>query len=393
MKYNQSYRYQNIDGVGRNCDDRWDVIKKYIKKDSKTISIDVGSAEGVFSKRLSNLTNGKVISIEGSDFVYNEQLKYCKSEIESGNIILHKTEMNENTLSIFTNIKYNYSLLLSVLHWCDNPDLILRKIVNISEYTFVELPDLNDTKSYGQEYLKRIRKDYCSIENYLQEVGGKPIIGAYKVGGNNSEYRVIYVLHKSDDVMLVDVDRVYHLIHGNRQTIEDCYLSGDFEAVPISKSPVVEYLNGNVEVHNSQPKLFYKRESNIEYLLNEYENGDRDWLLKAVFYKGRYIISDGMHRSSVLYKKGHRKIFVKIVSWTNEKTAYFEKFIKDNNIKDIELAVSITDSKLTKRIKTISYLIDDILLNDTTVKNNPELIQNIEKSLSFLEKASSLLSH
>jgi hypothetical protein len=383
MKYTQANRYQNIDGVGRNCDDRWDIIKKYVKRDETALSIDIGSAEGVFSKKLVDYSGGKVISVEGSDFVYNEQLKYCKEDINSGNIILHKKELNTNTISEFIQQKYNYTLLLSVLHWCDNPDLILSSLSDVSEYLFVELPDLSDTKSYGQEYLNRIRDEYDNIENYLQEISGKPIIGAYKVEGNNSQYRTIYILHKSEDVILVDVDKVYHLIHGNKNTIEGAYLSGDFEIVPLINSPVTSYLNGNINHYKSQPKLFYKREKNIEYLLNEYEIGERDWLLKAVFYKGKYILSDGMHRSSILHKKGYRKIYVKIVSWTTEKTATFERFIKDENIKEFP----IVDERISKRINTVIELIDDILFREDDINSNQLLKDKIEQSLLFLKEA------
>jgi phospholipid N-methyltransferase len=101
MKHTQDYRYQNISGAGRNCDDRWDIISKYVKGNQNTLSIDVGSAEGVFSKRIVEKTGGKVVSIEGSDFVYNEQLNYCANEINSHNIQLHKTALNRDTLSVF----------------------------------------------------------------------------------------------------------------------------------------------------------------------------------------------------------------------------------------------------------------------------------------------------
>jgi hypothetical protein len=400
MKYTQDYRYQNISGVGRNCDDRWNIISKYVNGDGNTLSIDVGSAEGVFSKRIVEKTGGKVISIEGSDFVYNEQLNYCANEINSHNIQLHKTALNRDTLHQFLGNHYDYTLLMSVLHWCDEPDIILRSLSDISEYIFVELPDLNDTKSYGQEYLQRIKRDFGNIQNYLQETTNKPIVGAYKVEGNNSEYRVVYVLKNIPNVELVDVDDVYHLIHGSEEKIEYSYLAGTFKAVPIGNSPVVAYINGDVNAYRNQPKLFYKREDTIKYLLDEYENGDIEWLFKAVLYKGKYVISDGMHRSSVLYTNGYRKVFVEIVSGASEKTATFERFLTDDNFVNPNVD-NIVDNpindghyiELLDRTHVACCMVSDHLVEHPLSIADKEIREVLEEALNKLYEAYQIIGN
>jgi len=390
MKYTQDYRYQNISGAGRNCDDRWDIISRFVKWDSNTLSIDVGSAEGVFSKRIVENTGGKVVSIEGSDYVYNEQLNYCSKEIESHNIELHKIALNRDNIHQFLDKHYDYTLLMSILHWCDEPDIILRSLSDVSEYMFVELPDLNDTKSYGQDYLQRIKRDFGNIENYLQETTNKPIIGAYKVEGNNSEYRVVYVLKNIPNVELVDINDVYHMIHGDEEKIEYSYLNGSFKAVPISKSPVVSYINGDLETYRNQPKLFYRREENIKYLLNEFESGDRDWLMKAVWYKGRYVMCDGMHRSSVLYTNGYRKIFVEIVSGASEKTATFERFLTDDNFVEIEntsVSTEINDGhylELMDRLHVVMCNLNDHCVEHPLAQSDNEIKSKIEYAIQQL---------
>ena len=394
MKYTQDYRYQNISGGGRNCDDRWDIISKYIKGNQNTLSIDVGSAEGVFSKRIVEKTGGKVISIEGSDFVYNEQLNYCSDEINSHNIQLHKIALNRDTIHQFLNNDYDYTLLMSVLHWCDEPDIILKSLSDKSEYIFVELPDLNDSKSYGQEYLQRIKRDFGNIENYLQEITEKPIVGAYNGEGNNSEYRVVYVLKNTQNVELVDINDVYHLIHGNEEKVEYSYISGSFKAVPIGKSPVVAYINGDLETYRSQPKLFYRREDTIDYLLSEFESGDRDWLMKAVWYKGKYVMCDGMHRSSVLYTRGYRKVFVEIVSGASEKTATFERFLKDENFinTDVDNYVDnpINDGhylELMDRTHVACCMVSDHLVEHPLSIADAEIRTILEEALNKLAEA------
>lgn len=387
MKHTQDYRYQNIDGVGRNCDDRWDIISKYVTLDSNSVSIDIGSAEGVFSKRLVEKSNGKVISVEGSDFVYNEQVKFCNSEIQNGKIELYKLALDKNNIHQFLNKKYNYTLLMSVLHWCDEPDVILKSLSDISDYIFVELPDLNDTKSYGQEYLKRIKEDFGSIDNYLQEITQKPIIGAYKVQGNNSEYRVVYVLKNIPNLSMIDLDNTYHLIHGDEEKIEYSYLNGSFKAVHISKSPVVSYLNGDIETYRRQPKLFYQREDGIRYLINEFESGDRNWTFKAVLYKGKYVISDGMHRSSILYNKGYRKIFVEVISGSIEKTATFERFLKDENFVEKDTDTKINSGhylELMDRLHILMCNLNDHCIGHPLTISDKEIRNNLEKILEQL---------
>lgn len=371
MKYNQNYTYQNINGIGRNCEDRWEVISKFITKANPKV-LDVGSAEGYFSKKISNEFDANIISIEASDFVYNEQKKYCESEIQNGKIILHKTELNRESIQNFLNVKYDYTFLLSVLHWCDEPDYLLKKLSEKSEVLFIELPDLSDTKSYGQDYLSRIKNTFGNLENYLQEITEKPIIGAYKVAGNNSEYRVIYVLKSYENVEMVDVSDVYHLLHGDEQKIEYSYINGSFKCVPIHQSPVTKYLNGETNEYRNQPKLFYKREDTIHFLTQQFESGDRDWIFKAVLYKGKYIISDGMHRSSVLYKNRYRKIFVEVVSGSTDRTATFERYIKDENFVEDETYYEnssyINDGHYLELMDRLHIIIDTL---ETHCVNHP----------------------
>jgi len=187
------------------------------------------------------------------------------------------------------------------------------------------------------------------------------------------------------------------LIHGDEEKIEYSYISGSFKAVPISKSPVVSYINGDLETYRSQPKLFYRREDTIDYLLNEYESGDRDWLMKAVWYRGRYVMSDGMHRSSVLYTKGYRKVFVEIVSGASEKTATFERFLKDENFVDMESELSeINDGhyhELLDRTHVAACMIDDHLVNHPLALHDGEIGKHLELALESLMKAYQIIGN
>ena len=69
----------------------------------------------------------------------------------------------------------------------------------------------------------------------------------------------------------VPVENIYHFIWGFDRTHAECLINGNFKIVPISKSPVVSYLNGNTEEYLSQSHLFVVREASIKYLLNQYD--------------------------------------------------------------------------------------------------------------------------
>jgi predicted rRNA methylase YqxC with S4 and FtsJ domains len=76
MKYKQVGIYQNINGnIGRNCNERWEIIKNYTNEVEHNLSIDVGSAEGFFVKRLSQCKVKNVISVEGTIETYGIQKK------------------------------------------------------------------------------------------------------------------------------------------------------------------------------------------------------------------------------------------------------------------------------------------------------------------------------
>lgn len=125
----------------------------------------------------------------------------------------------------------------------------------------------------------------------------------------------------------VDVDKIYHFIWGNDKTHAECLINGNFKIVPIGHSPVVKYLNGDKAEYLSQSHLFVVRESSISYLLSQYEKGVV-FDVMAVKYGDKYIISDGMHRSSVMYYKGEKKLKLKVVTnKTNPSDAIFEPFI------------------------------------------------------------------
>jgi hypothetical protein len=178
MKFTQDIPYN------RDCPVRWELIKKHLLKGK---SMDVGSAEGYYARKLTEW--GPVISIEGSDFVFNEQNRLN----EGYDIELHKISLDHTNIKKLD--KVENILLLSVLHWCEDPDKLLNIAAKRSKVMFIELPDLDCRSSWNQKYLKRIKDEYLTIDNYLIKMTGKEIIDT---GENFAKHvrnaRVVYVM-------------------------------------------------------------------------------------------------------------------------------------------------------------------------------------------------------
>lgn len=195
MIFKQKENYQKIDGKkGRDCSERWSIMDNFIKENPDSFSIDIGSAEGYFTKKLVEKTKGRVISVEGSDHVYNRQLKYNESEIANGSVILVKMELTEKNLDLFLDKSFDNCLLLSVLHWFKNPDDILKRLSAVSKNIFIELPELDDKKAWNQPYLKYIGENFGTLENYIEKVSDKKIISESKVSSHTSPFRRLFIL-------------------------------------------------------------------------------------------------------------------------------------------------------------------------------------------------------
>lgn len=195
MLFKQKVVYQNIGGKkGRDCTERWNLISAHIEEAPNSFIIDIGSAEGFFTKETIQKTKGRAISVEGSYEVFRRQQKYCASEIQIGSIILAHMELDENSIDLFVSRQYKYCFLLSVLHWFKNPDAIISKLSQVSEVLFIELPELDDKKAWNQAFLQHIDSKYGNLENYITTHSGKNIIAEYKVSSHTSPFRRVFVL-------------------------------------------------------------------------------------------------------------------------------------------------------------------------------------------------------
>jgi 2-polyprenyl-3-methyl-5-hydroxy-6-metoxy-1,4-benzoquinol methylase len=176
----------------RFCQQRWDLISPYIFGNT---ALEVGSAEGFFTYNL--LKKGLlVVSIEKSERRVDFQKRLFESNnlkpyICHGNLDCDFYEKMSNSCEYIDNI-----LLLSVLHWLDDPDKILRNSCKLGGRIFVEFPDIADVKAHNQKYINRIRL-YGSEENYIKSIIGDSrkltLLGV--VSAHTSNTRKVYMIH------------------------------------------------------------------------------------------------------------------------------------------------------------------------------------------------------
>lgn len=118
-------------------------------------------------------------------------------------------------------------------------------------------------------------------------------------------------------------------------TSDECLKNGNFTIKPINKSPAVKYLFGEKSEYLSQSKIFLVREDSLSYHLNLFETENSKFDIKVVKFGEKYIVCDGMHRSSVLYFKGVRNMDVNLVSIETEPIfANFEPYIESKYFED-----------------------------------------------------------
>ena len=129
----------------------------------------------------------------------------------------------------------------------------------------------------------------------------------------------------------ISVDKLYCFIYHNDVNHKSALENGNFKIIPLSQSPIVKFLEGDTEIYSMQSELFIKRPDSIGYNLAMYELGKMNDSILAVKFEDKFILCDGMHRSSILYYKGHIDINVTITNVMENPTfANFEPYIKSD---------------------------------------------------------------
>lgn len=133
----------------------------------------------------------------------------------------------------------------------------------------------------------------------------------------------------------IPIDKLYCFIYLEDKTHITALENGNFKIVPLKESPVVKFLQGYEDVYLQQSDLFIKRPESIPYNLGMYELGKFDYNILAIKFEDKFVLCDGMHRSSILYHKGFDKISITLAtSEEYPEFANFQQYIKSEKFFD-----------------------------------------------------------
>lgn len=138
----------------RDCKARWAIIREYVP--ARGMVLDIGSNLGYFGVRMVRCgCDVGVLSIESDDGIVAKQRRIVASHGIHRICIVHGVFSSRVSAAwVQTCDWFELTLLLSVLHWFDDPAQVLRDVSQMSACLIAEVPDPSDAGACGQEKLK-----------------------------------------------------------------------------------------------------------------------------------------------------------------------------------------------------------------------------------------------
>jgi hypothetical protein len=147
------------DNVGR-----WNVIEPHLPREG--VLVDLGSAQGYFALRAAaTYPDLHVVSIEDDVIAAGVQREVAELA-QMSNIRILRERFDGSNLHGW-GIGVDCTLLLSVLHWFDDPAAILRRIGGMSSRIIVEHPDIGDVGACGASSRAQIGQ----IDEFARSLG------------------------------------------------------------------------------------------------------------------------------------------------------------------------------------------------------------------------------
>jgi SAM-dependent methyltransferase len=152
-------RYQDALGADgtesgeRDCRPRWDLIAAHVP--TSGLILDIGSNLGYYGlKAVGASPDVAVVSIEADPEIAERQANLLRAH-DTSRICLVQGAVNARVASAWADTCdwFDLTLMLSVLHWLDDPASVIRDVSRMSAVMIVEVPDVADTGACGQDRL------------------------------------------------------------------------------------------------------------------------------------------------------------------------------------------------------------------------------------------------
>jgi hypothetical protein len=154
----------------RDCEARWPLVEAHLPE--RGMVLDIGSNLGYFGLRAASERPGvAVVSIEADPFIAQRQGQLA-AELGTDRVAVLRGGVSAATTSAWAEACpwFDLTLLLSILHWLDDPAAVVRSLSSMSGRMLCEVPDPDDEGACGQQKLAA----WADPVAWFEEVTGRP---------------------------------------------------------------------------------------------------------------------------------------------------------------------------------------------------------------------------
>jgi SAM-dependent methyltransferase len=156
-QYQDAYYAGTVSAGVRECARRWEFIEPFAPQSG--IVLDVGSNLGYFGIRIALRSEQvAVVSIEANQTNAEEQARIVQSHGLTRLCVINAA-FNSRVAADWAQACdwFDLTLLLSIIHWFDDPAAVVRDLSGMSARMIIEIPDAEDHGACGQTHLKEWR--------------------------------------------------------------------------------------------------------------------------------------------------------------------------------------------------------------------------------------------
>lgn len=182
LRYQDAFLPDGVEPGERDCNERWELIAPYLPVTG--LLLDVGSNLGYYGLRaIKTVPELAVISVESDAEIATRQRDLA---IQHGTdrLCLVEGQIDARTASAWASACdwIDLTLLLGVLHWFDDPAVVLRNLSTMSGRLIVELPDGKD-RACGRSKINLWAEDPLG---WVRNVTGRQVVSLGKVTRHTS---------------------------------------------------------------------------------------------------------------------------------------------------------------------------------------------------------------
>lgn len=156
-QYQDAFYAGSVAAGVRECARRWEFLEPYVPPSGMVL--DIGSNLGYFGIRTAlRSEHVAVVSIEANQANAEEQARIVRSHGMT-RICVINSAFNSRVSGEWTKLCdwFDLTLLLSIIHWFDDPAGVVRDLSKMSARMIIEVPDSEDRGACGQTKLREWR--------------------------------------------------------------------------------------------------------------------------------------------------------------------------------------------------------------------------------------------